>query len=216
MRTSLSSVIQAIASMAFVPLGLFIALAEPVGIIHAFWKHGTTGGLAAIFLPPLAWWRAIEVFFHSSSSAAVVDERALEVAGYFLVMTIGTVLLIGISNLVTRAPGWARTLLGSIMSVASAYAASVVVAMVIYVLVGRINPRSSAIIPCLTWGWGGAAFFLAANTTCVSPRPTFWAFAVVAILGILYAPDWPSGFAAVPLVGVAWMLRPWRPAIKSD
>lgn len=41
---------------------------ETVGIVHAFRQHGTGDGLGAVFVPPFAWWRGAEFFFHEDET----------------------------------------------------------------------------------------------------------------------------------------------------
>ncbi len=41
---------------------------ETVGIVHAFRQHGTGDGWGAIFVPPFAWWRGAEFFFHEGET----------------------------------------------------------------------------------------------------------------------------------------------------
>lgn len=39
------------------------------GIVHAFTHHGTGDGFAAVFVPPWAWYRSIEFFWHQDPPA---------------------------------------------------------------------------------------------------------------------------------------------------
>src|SRR3990172_7468286 len=43
---------------------LLLLWGETVGLVHAFRQHGVRDGWAAVFVPPVAWWRGIEFFFH--------------------------------------------------------------------------------------------------------------------------------------------------------
>ena len=44
---------------------LFIGWGETVGVVHAFRQHGSGSGWAALFIPPVAWWRGVEFFTHA-------------------------------------------------------------------------------------------------------------------------------------------------------
>lgn len=49
--------------------GAFVWL-EFGGIFHAFSRHGMSDGLLAVFVPPVAWYRSIEYFWHDHHSDA--------------------------------------------------------------------------------------------------------------------------------------------------
>lgn len=46
------------------------AWGEVAGITHAFRQHGRDDGFSAIYTPPLAWWRSVELFWHTSQAAS--------------------------------------------------------------------------------------------------------------------------------------------------
>lgn len=54
---------------------LAILWGEVVGTGHAFWKHSITDGIAAIALPPWAWYRGIEFFWHNKLEDQTGKER---------------------------------------------------------------------------------------------------------------------------------------------
>jgi len=51
-------------------LSLILIWGETVGIVHAFRQHGTTAGLLAVLVPPFAWWRGLEFFYHEQRLSA--------------------------------------------------------------------------------------------------------------------------------------------------
>lgn len=56
-------------------LMLGILWGEVVGTGHAFWKHSITDGLAAIALPPWAWYRGAEFFWHNKLEDQSKEEK---------------------------------------------------------------------------------------------------------------------------------------------
>jgi hypothetical protein len=48
---------------------LFFIWIQFGGVYHAFKHHGVGDGFVSVFVPPFAWYRSIEFFFHSSPSA---------------------------------------------------------------------------------------------------------------------------------------------------
>ncbi len=51
------------------------------GAYHAFTKHGNGAGLIALIVPPIAWYRAVEFFFHNESPRASLPAGLAHVEG---------------------------------------------------------------------------------------------------------------------------------------
>jgi hypothetical protein len=56
---------------------LYIAITwgEVVGIVHAFRQHSAGDGFSAVFIPPVAWYRGLEFFWHKYPEPPTADER---------------------------------------------------------------------------------------------------------------------------------------------
>ena len=56
-------------------LATFFLYGEGAGIYHAFKKHDIGDGLIAVFIPPYAWYRSLEIWWHDDFAAVDWDQR---------------------------------------------------------------------------------------------------------------------------------------------
>ncbi|MBN2681756.1 MAG: hypothetical protein JXR58_04560 [Bacteroidales bacterium] len=53
---------------------LFTLYGEIFGIIHSYNKHSKSDLIATIFIPPWAWYRSVEMWWHEDESEAIAEE----------------------------------------------------------------------------------------------------------------------------------------------
>lgn len=79
MNESLKKNLSGLSGVAFY---VAILVGEVGGIYHSFNMHGDTQGVVSIFVPPFAWFRAIESLGHSVDSEDVSEEEWAKVLEY--------------------------------------------------------------------------------------------------------------------------------------
>jgi len=67
---------------------IFFFYFQIFGVIHAFEGHGASGGVIALFIPPVAWYRAVEYWWHDDFAGVDWDKR-LEYDGQACIGLIG-------------------------------------------------------------------------------------------------------------------------------
>lgn len=66
------NVLSSLAGIFFILLFFY---GEIFGVIHSIRKHSTSDAILCVVIPPMAWWRSIEMFWHDDFADVDWDER---------------------------------------------------------------------------------------------------------------------------------------------